>query len=248
MDVGVVLPTYQEHETIGGVLEDVADRLLRNYELIVVDDSPGDRTANAVRDADVDATLIRRGASGLGTAVARGIEEATAECVVVMDADGQHPPRQVPTLADHVDAGADMVVGSRHVGGSNEASWGIGRYLMSAGASALAWALVPDSRPLQDPMSGFFAVRRSQVTPVLDELEPQGYKIALEVLARAPIRTVSEVPIAFQPRSGGESNTDSGEIANYLQHLSTLAVVSRRKQRPRRVGTVARPEVSDERP
>jgi len=248
MDVGVILPTYEEAATVGPVLEDVADHLLREHELIVVDDSPARATADAVQAADADATLIRRGGGDLGTAVTRGIAETSAECVVVMDADGQHPPRHVPTLADHISAGADMVVGSRHVGGSNEASWGVTRYLMSAGASALAWALVPDARPLQDPMSGFFAVRRQQVAPVLDELDPRGYKIALEILARAPIRSVSEVPIAFQPRADGESNTDAGEIKNYLAHLATLAVVARRKQRPRRVGRLDTSEVANERP
>lgn len=92
-------------------------------------------------------------------------------------------------------------------------------------------------------MSGFFAVRRDVVEPVLDRLNPEGYKILLEILARAPVDDVAEVPFEFDEREAGESNTDWRENVRYLRHMQRLAVASRRRRRPDRVPTA---EVADD--
>jgi dolichol-phosphate mannosyltransferase len=235
MSVSIVLPTYEEADCIRGTLHDLADVLgLRAREMIVVDDSPTEATANAAVEAGVGAQIIRReDGDGLASAVLRGIEASQYDRVVVMDADGQHPPSVVPQLADALEA-VDVAVGSRHAGGDNRADWGLRRNVMSFGASAIAWAAVPDSRPLQDPMSGFFALRRDVVEPVRERLRPRGYKILLEILARCPVDSVAEVPFEFEARDAGESKTDWRENIRYLQHMRRLAVASRRKQRPTR--------------
>lgn len=235
MSVSVVIPTYCEASCIHGVLRDLGNTLsTRAREIVVVDDSPDDATAEAAIAANVGAQIIRReNADGLASAVLRGIEASQYDRVVVMDADGQHPPSVVPQLADALEA-VDVAVGSRHAGGDNRADWGLKRDLMSFGASTIAWAAVPDSRPLQDPMSGFFALRRDIVEPVRERLRPRGYKILLEILARCPVDSVAEIPFEFEPRDAGESNTDWRENVRYLQHMRRLAVASRRKQRPAR--------------
>jgi len=235
MSVSIVLPTYCESDCIEAVLHDLDDALSTGaHEIVVGDDSPDDATAEAAISANVGAQVIQRdGGDGLASAVLRGIEASQYSRVVVMDADGQHPPSVVPQLADALDV-VDVAVGSRHSGGDNRADWGIKRDAMSFGASAIAWAAVPDSRPLQDPMSGFFAVRREVVEPVRERLRPRGYKILLEILARCPVDSVAEIPFEFETRDAGESNTDWRENVRYLQHMRRLAVASRRKQRPTR--------------
>jgi dolichol-phosphate mannosyltransferase len=235
MTVSVVLPTYCEASCIRAVLRDLGDALsTRAREIVVVDDSPDDATAEAAIAANVGAQIIRRdGGDGLASAVLRGIEATQYDRIVVMDGDGQHPPAVVPDLADALDA-VDVAVGSRHAGGSNRADWGLKRDAMSFGASAIAWAAVPESRVLQDPMSGFFSVRREVVEPVRERLRPRGYKILLEILARCPVDSVAEIPFEFETRDAGESNTDWRENVRYLQHMRRLAVASRRKQRPDR--------------
>jgi dolichol-phosphate mannosyltransferase len=236
MTVSVVIPTYCESDCIRSVLEDLANTILRTHEIVVVDDSPDDATAEAALAATANVKVIRREGDGLASAVLEGIERSVGDRIVVMDADGQHPAAVVPDLVDSLSL-VDVAVGSRHAGGENHADWGWKRSLMSFGASGIAWAAVPDARALQDPMSGFFAVRREIVEPVRERLRPHGYKILLEILARCPVDAVHEVPFAFEPREAGESNTDWRENVRYLRHMSRLAVASRRKRRPTRVTT-----------
>lgn len=237
-EVSVIIPTYDEADTIGDIVKEVHHQLGRPHEIIVVDDSPDAQTVAAVVTAGIQeaGALRRRDASGLASAVLAGVDVANGDKLVVMDGDGQHPPGRVPALVDALND-ADVAVGSRHAGGRNHAHWGFGRVVLSFGASGLAWLAVPDARTLQDPMSGMFAIRRELVEAVRDRLEPRGYKLLLELLAQCPIDDVAEVPINFTEREAGESNMDSGEIVDYVFHLSRLALEARRRRRPYRSRT-----------
>lgn len=235
-EVSVVIPTYEEHETIAGVLARVDDELSAHaHEVLVVDDSPDEGTERAVRSvADrLPVKYISGPGEGLAAAVIGGLRAAEHDRIVVMDGDGQHPASAVPLLVDALET-ADVAVGSRHVGGRITADWSAARYAMSFGASALAWAAVPDARVLQDPMSGMFGVRWETVAAVLDDLRPVGYKILLELLARAPVGHVAEVPVEFRARKAGESKTDLREMVRYSRHMARLAVASRRRSHPLR--------------
>lgn len=231
----MIIPTYEE-PGIGHVIRDVQAAIdSRTHEIVVVDDSPTEQTAAQARAAGDDRVRVlrREDGDGLGSAVLHGLDESRYDRVVVMDGDGQHPAAAAPALADALDE-VDVAVGSRHAGGRNHAEWGLMRTALSFGASALAWLAVPDARPLQDPMSGMFAVRRQVVVAARDRLQPHGFKILLEILARCPVDGVAEVPIAFQVRRDGESALGPREIGRYLRHLGQLAVASRQRRRPDR--------------
>jgi len=244
--VSVIIPTYCESATIAGVLEAVHDELSAHaHELLVVDDSPDSATAKAAAGSDIipnslwrpsgggSLRIFRGPGQGLGPAVVKGFQEAQGDRLVVMDGDGQHPATAVPELTTALED-VDVAVGSRHAGGTIDANWSPERFAMSFGASCIAWTAVPESRPLQDPMSGLFGVRSEVVAPVLDELDPRGYKILLEVLARSPVASVAEVPVEFRPREAGESNTDLAAMARYVTHMAELAIASRRRAYPDR--------------
>jgi len=237
----VVLPTYNERETVGSVIDELLS-LPTVGRIVVVDDDSPDGTAEFVRRAfggeslrgEVE-VIVRPHGDELSTAVLRGFREARSEVVVCMDADGQHPPDAVPELVAAIAGGADVVVGSRHTGsGYVDADWPQMRHVMSIGGSALAWAAVPEARAVQDPMSGMFAIRCSLVTAVDDRLNPAGHKILLELLAQCPVDRVAEVPIRFRPRDAGESKTDASEVLRYVGHMGRLAIRARRRRRPRR--------------
>lgn len=229
----VILPTYEEAATAPTVVREIADALDREYELILVDDSPTTATVNAVEnalaDADIpDATIVHRQGSGLASAVLDGIELATYDVIAVLDGDGQHPPDAVHDLLAEIDAGADVAVGSRHADdGGVAADWPAHRRLISRGATALAWAFVPPARETSDPMSGLFAARRPYIEAVREQLDPAGYKILLEILARTPAEDVTEVGYVFEARDAGESNLGPKEYVNYVRHLCRLAAPSR---------------------
>jgi len=163
--------------------------------------------------------------------VIRGFEAAAGETYVVCDADGQHPPAAALELAHRVAYdGADLAIGSRHTpDGEVAEAWPMGRRIISLGADYLARAAVPPARGLTDPLSGLFAVDAAVVDPALDRLDPAGYKVLLELLARCPIDEVVEVGYRFAP-ADSNSNLGPREYARYLRHLGRLSVPSRRRE------------------
>ena len=136
-----------------------------------------------------------------------------------MDADLQHPPQRIGDLLAALDNGADFALGSRHVqGGSTDDRWTFFRKLNSGVATALAR---PFAAGVRDPMSGFFALRRSTFDRA-ERLTPLGYKIALELMCKCRVKQLHEVPIHFGLRTHGESKLTIKQQFRYLEHLSRL--------------------------
>jgi dolichol-phosphate mannosyltransferase len=177
--------------------------------------------------------VIRRlGQRGLGSAVVEGLKQASGDYLAVLDADLQHPPEVIPRLMHWVENGADIAVASRYAAGGSSGNWGIGRRAMSLGANVSARLVVPSVRHVNDPMSGFFALKRRVVEGVT--LNPIGYKVLLEILAEAGDVSVKEVPYGFERRGTGRSKLKLSEHVNYLRHLSRLAL------RPQGIGRFLR--------
>lgn len=221
VDVSVVLPTYNERESIGLLSPRLASALAPfSAEVIVVDDASPDGTAERVESlppAGLYRVVRRSGRLGLASAVLEGVAQARGRVVVVMDADGSHPPELIPSLvAPVLSGGCQFAIASRNVpGGGSPGLTGL-RRAISFVASLLA-------RPLtrvRDPMSGFFAFDRT----ILDghRLQPVGYKIALEILVRCRPEPVREVPYRFESRLAGESKLNGNEMRSYLRHLARL--------------------------
>lgn len=221
VEVSVVVPTYNERETLSELVGRLHQALGSGYEVVVVDDSSPDGTAELARELGRQypvRVLQRPGKLGLGSAVLEGARAASGRWVVVMDADLSHPPEVVPELVDALRSGAELAVGSRYVPGGGVRDWPWRRRLMSRVAVALARLWLRER--VRDPVSGFFAARRELL---LDpSLEGIGYKILLEVLVRNRGRSVVEVAYVFTDRRGGRSKLGAGEVWNYLRLLWRL--------------------------
>ncbi len=166
--------------------------------------------------------MRRIGERGLATAVIRGWQAARGEILAVIDADLQHPPEVALSLLRAVDGGADLAVASRHVAGGGTAGWPLYRRALSRGAQLVGALLVPGViGRVSDPMSGFFMVRRASVAGA--RMSPLGYKILVEVLARAEIRRIEEVGYVFQERATGASKVSTRVWVDYLRHLFRLS-------------------------
>ncbi|MWG35336.1 polyprenol monophosphomannose synthase [Halomarina oriensis] len=223
--LSVVVPTYNERTNVRRTVDRCRDALDdRPFEIVVVDDDSPDETWRVARDQyddDDRVRVVRRQHDrGLATAVLRGFDEARHEYCVVIDADLQHPPELLPELADGFGDGADIVVGSRHVDGGGIDGWSVYRRVVSRTATLLTRATVPNARPIHDPLSGFFAVRRELLAGC--EFAPTGYKILLELLAVCEHDRVVEVPYVFHERERGESKLSGQEYIEFLRHLYTL--------------------------
>ncbi|WP_340098278.1 glycosyltransferase [Salinibaculum salinum] len=223
--VSLIIPTYNERRNISGIVA-YSLEALEDYdaEIIIVDDDSPDLTWQVAKDLFGDnnrVTVIRRtDESGLATAVTRGFEESTKDYCAVIDADFQHPPEKLPELVDALDNGADIAIGSRYTDDAGVENWPVFRKMISWGALALAKVSVSSAYGISDPISGFFAVRCNILEGV--ELNPSGYKILLEVLARANYDTVTEIPYTFTGRERGESNLTASEYKAFVKHLLNL--------------------------
>ncbi len=233
--VTVVVPTRNEAENVGPLL-DRLDQVLagRPSRVVFVDDST-DETPDRIRDlaarASIDVTLIHRPEGnrpgGLSGAVVRGMEAADTEWICVMDGDLQHPPEVVPQLLDAATAGNyELVVATRYAGDGSAAGLSKLRELGSLAATALAKRSFPGPlRDVSDPMSGFFVVRRKAID--LSLLQAEGFKILLEVAVRHPGLRVGEVPFSFAPRVAGEPKASASVAAQYLKQVVGLRRASR---------------------
>jgi len=240
----VILPTYNEKGNVCPIIEQLK-HVLKTPEIVVVDGNSPDGTADIVQDKYPNVTVhVRENKSGLGSAVRDGFELATGRYYLVMDADGQHRPSDCPQIVSSLEDGADVAVGSRHVaGGTHAAGWSPHRYAISFAGNLVAWIALPIARELTDPVSGFFAVDSAVVDPVIDDLEPEGYKILLEVLTRCPVSDVREVGIHFDKRENGSSNLTMTEQLRYIRHMARTAYVARTVDTPE---PEPMPEVSDD--
>ena len=120
-------------------------------------------------------------------------------------------------LADAIAKGADLAVGSRYVSGGGVEDWPMKRQIVSRVACLMGQVFVP----VRDSTSGFFALRRSVIDGV--KLNPIGFKIGFEVLARGKYKKVVEVPYTFRDRELGASKFGQREVMQYLQQLGQVA-------------------------
>jgi dolichol-phosphate mannosyltransferase len=211
--LALVIPTLCEAGNICHVLSQVRamlDAIATPYEIVVVDDDSNDGTGELVaavarEDARVR-LVVRKGERGLSGAVLDGWRHTDADVLGVMDADLQHPPELLPQLFNAVLAGNDLVIGSRYTPGGDLGGWNPMRKLLSAAAVWATWPLQRRRLRAKDPMSGYFMVRRSSVEHV--DFQRTGFKLLLEILVRARLKSVKEVPFVFGSRYRGASKAN----------------------------------------
>ena len=227
--LSLVVPTYNESGNVVLLVEKLTgllDRICPNdYELIIVDDDSPDQTweiARSLLSEYPNLRVMRRTAErGLSTAVIRGWQASRGRLLGVIDGDLQHPPEVLEKLLGELVSGSDLALASRHVVGGGISEWSVFRRMTSRGAQILGLMIAPQVvGRVSDPMSGYFMVRRSSVTNQI--LNPQGYKILLEILGRGEIEQISEVGYVFQERQDGESKVTWRQYVEYLQHLVRL--------------------------
>lgn len=230
--LSVVIPTYRERENLVELIERSSAILLPllggSFELIVVDDDSPDGTwqlaAEIARNNPHVRVLRRCNDRGLASAVVRGWQVARGNVLAVIDGDLQHPPELIADLWRLVDeGGADLAVASRYGAGGSVGNWAFLRQLMSRTVRLIGLIMLPSVLGrVGDPMSGYFALRRSCIEG--RELHPRGYKILIEVLGRGEIAVLREVAYAFSSRHSGASKATPRVFWEYLTHLAELSV------------------------
>jgi dolichol-phosphate mannosyltransferase len=225
--LALTIPTLREAENISGLLDHiraVLDPTGINYEILVVDDDSRDGTeeiVNAIARQDSRVRLlVRQGQRGLSGAILYGWQHTDAAILGVMDADLQHPPELLPALISSIYAGHDLVIGSRYIAGGRLGDWNPIRKLLSAAAVWVTWPIQKSGLFAKDPMSGFFLVRRECLERI--PFQRSGFKLLLEILVRARIRSVEEIPLSFGQRYRGASKASFRVAIDYGRLLARL--------------------------
>ncbi len=213
LKLALIIPTLNEAGNIVHLLNHVRSVLDPTgiaYEIVVVDDSSADGTADLVAAEGLKDTrirvLVRKGERGLSGAVLDGWRSTDADVLGVMDADLQHPPELLPQLFQAIVEGRDLAVGSRYTPGGELGKWNPIRKLISVTAVLVTWPIQHRGACASDPMSGFFMVRRASVDEV--EFQRAGFKLLLEVLVRGRLHSVKEIPFSFGTRYRGASKAN----------------------------------------
>ena len=207
-EVSVVLPTYNERDNIGPLIEAILANLDWPTQIIVVDDDSPDGTWQVVQGmavSDKRIELLRRTEErGLTSALNAGIARARGDVIAWMDCDLSMPPEKLPELVKAL-AKFDLAIGSRYVKGGKDAGHSfVGR--------AFSWVMnfctaLLLGFAIRDYTSGFIAAKRE----VFDQINLRGdygeYCIDLLHRARKKGFKIQEIPYYFVPRESGQSKT-----------------------------------------
>ncbi|RVW08745.1 polyprenol monophosphomannose synthase [Prescottella agglutinans] len=232
----VIIPTYDERENLPLIVGRL-HAARPGAHVLVVDDGSPDGTGDladelaAADDAGRIHVMHRTEKNGLGAAYIAGFRwglERDYAVLVEMDADGSHAPEQLHRLLEKVDAGADLVLGSRYVPGGTVVNWPKHREWLSRGGNI--YSRLALGVKIQDITGGYRAYRR-EVLEALDlgAVESHGYCFQVDLAWRAINAgfTVSEVPITFTERELGESKMSGNIVREALLKVTQWGLTKR---------------------
>ncbi|KGG12069.1 MULTISPECIES: glycosyltransferase [Prochlorococcus] len=237
--LSIVLPTFREKENIFLIIEELID-LANSYELeiLIVDDDSKDGTFELVKSIsfqDPRIRIIRRvGRSGLASAIKEGLLNAQGDIVALMDADGQHLPKDLINAVNFLNEGDyDLVIGSRFLKSANIRGLSQRRTGGSSFANLLARTSLPKNyQHITDYMSGCFVVKVEPCLPIIYKVDVNGFKFLYEFLSISRgCFCVGEVPLSFQPRLHGKSKLEVSIVWDFLislLHTLTCRILPRR--------------------
>lgn len=230
----VIIPTYNEIENIGRMIDTVFS-LPRDFHLLILDNNSPDGTGAFVKEQQArfegKLHLIERpGKLGLGTAYITGFKwaiENKYEFIFEMDCDFSHNPQDLLKLYEACENGADLAIGSRYKSGVNVVNWPMGRVLMSYFASRYVRFIT--GLPIHDTTAGFKCYRSIVLKSIeLDKIKFKGYAFQIEMKFTAWKLGfhVVEVPIVFTDRKEGKSKMSGGIFNEAFWGVIKLKVAS----------------------
>ncbi|MFA7172312.1 MAG: polyprenol monophosphomannose synthase [Kiritimatiellia bacterium] len=208
----VIIPTYDEKENVRPIAEAVLKQA-PEVNILFVDDHSPDGTGQILNEMVAAEPRVfvmhREKKEGLGRAYVAGFKwalERGYELICEMDADFSHDPKSLPKLLKAAHKGADLVIGSRYIGGIRVMNWPMSRLLLSTGAGKYVRLIT--GMPVHDPTGGFKCFRRKVLESIeLDKITSNGYSFQIEMNHKAWMKgfKIQEVPIIFEDRVAGYS-------------------------------------------
>ncbi len=233
-DTLVIIPTYNEIDSLEAIVGRVRQSLPHADVLVVDDNSPDGTAALAGRLAAADPgirVLHRPTKRGLGAAYLAGFADALGngyDYVVEIDADGSHDPADLPAMLNLAAAGADLVIGSRWVGGGAVRNW---PWIRRAVSRCGNWYAKRALRSAVDDLTAGFRVFRTGALRLIDlsNVSSQGYCFQVEIAWRLERAggVIVEHPITFVERASGRSKMHFGIVVEALARVTWWGISRR---------------------
>lgn len=226
--ISIVIPTYNERDNVKILLESLIINLKNTvkYEIIIVDDNSPDGTGKIVDDLsryNKHINVVHRPAKmGISSAIIDGIKISKGKYILISDGDLQHSTKFIKILVNEIEKGYDLVIASRYVKEAKIEGWTLIRKIISLGATSLAHLLFPETRKINDPLSGYFIFEKNKIKNL--KLSRIGWKILLELLIKAQFAAIKEIPYNFKTRIKGKSKMGVFEYFDYLKLLLMLQI------------------------
>lgn len=219
----VIIPTYNEKDNIERMISSIFALEISGLQLLIVDDSSPDGTANVVQELQTQYPQlhleIRSQKSGLGPAYIHGFKTALhagATAIIQMDADFSHDPADIPRLLNELKE-SDVVIGSRYKNGISVINWPLRRLILSLGGNS--YARVITGIPIQDITGGFRAWKAAALKDIdLSAIHADGYGFQIVMAYRAwkQQQKIIEIPIIFTERREGQSKMSNAIVREAL--------------------------------
>ena len=216
----VMIPTYNEKESIGNLIDKILKLKIKGLHIVVADDSSPDGTWKVVQDMSKKNKnvhlLLRKKDKGRGAAGKEGFIyclKNNADIVVEMDADMSHDPKYIPAMIREL-SNADLIIGSRRIEGGKEKGRSLFRRFVTWGANFYIRMML--GIKIKDCNSGFRCFKRKVLEAIrLEKIESKGPSIVQEILFKAHLKgfKIKEIPITFVNRTKGYSKLGISQLA-----------------------------------
>ena len=238
MKVVNIIPTYNEKENIGLMLEALAKISQKNpqrqFATLVVDDDSPDGTGEIVKKylkKDALVRLITGPKKGLGHALIRGyqyaMEKMKADVIIPNDCDFSFDPKHIPDLLAKIDEGYDVVVASRHIGQGGTEGWSAFRKLNHWVSNIFFATYVAGIKEVKDHNGNFKAIRvkgvleKVPLDQLMDKIKVRGFGFQAYILYALSKTTdkFAEIPVVFKFRTRGEAKIGKKYLKSYLRDV-----------------------------
>ena len=230
MKLVVMIPAYNEEETIGSVIKEIPRDCCEQVEVLVIDDGSTDKTVKEAERAGADKIISFKRNKGLAPAFRAGLEtalEMEADIIVNIDADGQYNPKEIPKLTKPIiDGKADIVLGSRFRGWIEYMP--VHKKITNRIATFATRRV--SGLSISDAQTGFRAFT-SDAAFHMNVMSDYTYVQETLMQAANYDLVIEEVPIEFRKRSGGESRLISN-IFGYAKRAGKTMVTTYRDYQP----------------
>ena len=230
-----VLPTYNEEENIENIIQQILkeekNQSKHTFSILVVDDNSTDETQAIVQrytSLNSKVHLVTGQKKGLGDAYKRGfnyaLNDLQADLIFQMDSDGQHDTSLITHFVSSIEEGRDVVIGSRFVEGGTTPDFSFSRLIMSKVGNLLV-RYVGGITQVKDCTSGYRAIRASYLKELdFSYLSTRGYSFQSSLICDLAWRSanISEIPIEFSSRQGGDSKLALRDQIEFLLNIPRL--------------------------